>query len=80
MNCFGAHSSVIVVFISLIASQHKNNPLVRAETVRHSSTYIIFYLFVNFLKLCILRRVLHNQDANVFFEKITLLRQCHITD
>ena len=48
-NCFCAHSSVILVFISLVASQlrniHQNNPLVSAETVCHSSTYIILYVF-----------------------------------
>ena len=37
-------------FISLIASQcrgnkHQNNTLVRAKTVRHSSTYIILYIY-----------------------------------
>ena len=47
-NCFCTHSSVILVFISLVASQlgkkHQNDPLVSAETVRHSSTYIILYI------------------------------------
>ena len=45
MNCFSAHSSVILVFISLVVrnsgNKHQNNPLVSAETVRHSSTYIM---------------------------------------
>ena len=36
-NCFCVHSSVILVFISLVALQ-------LAETVRHLSTYIILYL------------------------------------
>ena len=45
MNCcFCAHSSVIVVFIIIT---HQNDPLMSAEAVRHSSTYIILY---NFLK------------------------------
>ena len=26
-------------------NKHQNNPLVSAETIRHSSTYIILYLF-----------------------------------
>ena len=43
-NCFCAYSSVILVFISLIALQHQNDPLVSAETIRHSSTYIILYI------------------------------------
>ena len=46
-NCFCAHSSVMLCLIpSLLrnsGNKHKNNPLVSAETVRHSSTYIIFY-------------------------------------
>ena len=41
-NRFCAHSSVILVFIN----KHQNNPLVSAETIRHSSTYIILYLIV----------------------------------
>ena len=40
---FCAHSSVILVFIS---KKHQNNPLVSAETIRHSSTYIILYKLV----------------------------------
>ena len=51
-NCFWAHSSVILVFISLVASQlgiNQNNPLVSAEIVRHSSTYIILYISVEIL-------------------------------
>ena len=43
-NCFCAHSSVIFVFIqspSLLRNKHKNNLLMGAETVRHSSTYIM---------------------------------------
>ena len=43
-NYFSAHLSVILLCISLAASQlrneHQNNPLVSAETVCHSSTYI----------------------------------------
>ena len=45
-NCFCAHSSVILVFTSLLrisGNKHQNNTLVSAETVRHSSTYIILY-------------------------------------
>ena len=59
-NRFCAHSSVILVFICFILiiylllfiiiyliiyfNKHQNNPLVSAETIRHSSTYIILYL------------------------------------
>ena len=47
-NCFCAHSSVILAFISLVSrnsrNKHQNNPLESAETVRLSSTYIILYL------------------------------------
>ena len=39
-KCFCAHSSVIYAFI-----KHKNNPLVSAETVRHTNTYTIIYLY-----------------------------------
>ena len=46
-NCFGAHPSVILVFISPVAQQlekkHQNYTLVSAETAPHSSTYIILY-------------------------------------
>ena len=49
MNCFCAHSSAILVFNSLIVhnsgNKHQNNPLVSAETVRHTSTYIILCLY-----------------------------------
>ena len=45
---FYAHSSVIMISISLVSSQlgnkQQNNPLVSAETVRHESAYIGFYL------------------------------------
>ena len=30
----------------MLIYKHKNNPLVSAETVRHSSTYIILYKIV----------------------------------
>ena len=49
-NRFCTHSSVIwYLFPSLLrnsGNKHQNNPLVSAETVRHSSTYIILYIFV----------------------------------
>ena len=44
-NRFCAHSSVILVFISRVANKHQNNPLVSTEKIRHSSTYIILYIF-----------------------------------
>ena len=39
----------LCLFPSLLrnsGNKHKNNPLVSAETVRHSSTYIILYIFI----------------------------------
>ena len=42
-NGFCVHSSVILVFISQVATKHQNNPLVSAEVVCHSSMYIILY-------------------------------------
>ena len=33
-----------VLFWYLLINKHQNNPLVSAETIRHSSTYIILYL------------------------------------
>ena len=40
-------NSVILVFISLmfrnLGNKRQNNPLVSAETIRHSSTYTILY-------------------------------------
>ena len=48
-NCFCAHSSdFLYLFPSLLhnsGNKHQNNPLVSAESVRHSSTYIILYIF-----------------------------------
>ena len=48
-NCSGANSRVILVYIPPVASQlgnkHQNNPPVSAETVCHSSTYIILYIW-----------------------------------
>ena len=41
---FCARSSVILVLLRNSGNKHKNNPLVSAETVRHSSTYIFLYL------------------------------------
>ena len=50
-NYLYAHLSVIWVFISLVAAQlgkyNQNNPLVSAQTVRHSSTYIILYIYLD---------------------------------
>ena len=43
-TCFCAHSSVILVS----GNKHQNKPLVSAETVCHSSTYIILYIVVIF--------------------------------
>ena len=43
----------LCLFPSLLrnsGNKHKNNPLVSAETVRHSSTYIILYV-LNFAGL-----------------------------
>ena len=40
-NRFCAHSSVILVFIN----KHQNDPLVNAETVRHSSTHTLFSIY-----------------------------------
>ena len=34
----------ILVYI-FICNKHQNNPLVSAETIRHSSTYIIIYIY-----------------------------------
>ena len=45
MNCFLAHSSVILVFRNS-GNKHQNNPLLSAETVRHSSAYIILYVIL----------------------------------
>ena len=44
-NCFGAHSSVVFVFIRNSGNKHKNNTRVSADTVRHTSTYIILYIY-----------------------------------
>ena len=48
-NCLCAHSSVILLFIPSLPRNSgnilQNNPLVSAETVCHSSTYIILYWF-----------------------------------
>ena len=44
-----------VLFLCLLrnsGNKHKNNPLVSAETVRHSSTYIIFYSSRRIRPLC----------------------------
>ena len=49
-NCICAHSSVILVFISRVANKHQNNTLMSAETVRHSSTYIILYIYMGQVK------------------------------
>ena len=48
-NCLCAHWSIILVFIFLIAvglgkMNTRNNYLMSASAVRHSSTYIILYI------------------------------------
>ena len=47
-NGFSAHERVFLVFISRVAKQrgnyYQNNTRVSAETVRHESTYIIWFL------------------------------------
>ena len=45
-NCFHAHESVILVFISRVAkgNKHQNNTLVSPETACHECTYIILFL------------------------------------
>ena len=46
-NCLCTHSGVILCLFPLLlhnsGNKHRNNPLVSAETVRHSSMYIILY-------------------------------------
>ena len=34
----------IIIYLIIYFNKHQNNPLVSAETIRHSSTYIILYL------------------------------------
>ena len=42
---FGIHFPFPLLLHNL-GNKHQNNPLVSAETVCHSSTYIIFYFFM----------------------------------
>ena len=36
---------VLFLFVFPSGNKHQNNPLVSAETIRHSNTYIILYLY-----------------------------------
>ena len=44
--------------------KHQNNPLVSAETIRHSSTYIILYFGFNFHRNLFLKEQLVNMMSH----------------
>ena len=50
-NCFSVHSVLFWYWFPRLlrnsGNKHQNKPLVCAETVRYSSTYIILYIFCN---------------------------------